>query len=308
MNSGCIFIDLSKAFDSLNHKRLMHKLKLFGICNKSGPYLNDRYQVTLFNGTVSTKMKVESGVSQGSTLGPLLYILYVNDCFDAISNDSSRTIMYADDTALLTTVMTFEELKRTLQIQMNKYYEWCLLKSLRINVNKTKMMILCSKYNVEVECDGKEIKLVDNYVYLGVDLDRHLTFEPFIKNTIQKVNYKLYLFCKIRYLLTSTAAVLVYKQMVLPFFDYLDIILDSCSKYYIEKLQKLQFRGIKIIYQYSWNGKPLTSADEDVLHDELGIVLLKYRRIRHLLIIMFDLKSRRYDLLDSFDYGISLRS
>ena len=70
----------------------------------------------------------------------------------------------------------------------------------------------------------------------------------------------------------------------------------------------MQFRGIKIIYQYSWNGKPLTSADEDVLHDELGIVLLKYRRIRHLLIVMFDLKSRHYDLLDSYDCGISLRS
>ena len=93
-------------------------------------------------------------------------------------------------------------------------------------------------------------------------------------HSIQKINYKVYLFGKIRYLLTFTAAVLVYKQMVLPFFDYLDIILDSCSKYYIEKLQKLQFRGIKIIYHYSWTGKPLTYADEDILHDELGIVLL----------------------------------
>ena len=123
---------------------------------------------------------------------------------------------------------------------------------------------LSSKFNSETKKEyigddnkreGENIKLVDSYVYLGVDVDNKLTFEPFIKSTIQKVNFKLYLFGKIRNLLTFAAAVLVYKQMVLPFFDYLDIILDSCRKYYVDRLQKLQFRGIKIIYRSMWNGK-----------------------------------------------------
>ena len=300
---GCLFIDLSKAFD---HEQLMYKLKMFGIHSKSSPwvnsYLHDRTQITLFNGIMSSNTRVEYGVPQGSTLGPLLYILYVNDCFDVMSNNSSKIVMYADDTALLSTSTTYADLIEKLQVQMNMYYEWCLSNSLRINVNKTKMMTLFSKYNLELKhrilpddivCDGKTVKLVDNYMYLGVDLDSNLSFDPFFKNTIQKVNYKLYLFGKIRYPLTFAAAVLVYKQMVLPFFDYLDILLDSCPKLYIDKLEKLQFRGIKIIYQYCWKGKQITYADEPALHHELNIHMLKHRRIRHLLITMFDLKCRR---------------
>ena len=102
---------------------------------------------------------------------------------------------------------------------------------------------------VNITEDGEAIQNTDVYTYLGVNGDKNLTFEPFLKAIIKKVNYKLYLFSKIRYLLTFTAAILVYKQMVLPFFDYLDILIDSGPSKYIEKLQCLQFRGIKIIYQ-----------------------------------------------------------
>ena len=319
---GCLFIDLSKAFDSLDRVRLLYKLKTFGICNNSGlwfeSYLKNQNQVTLFNSITSTNAIIEYGVPQGSTLGPLLYILYVNDCFKEMRTETSKFIMYADNTALISTALTYDDLVGNVQQQMDTYYSWCLNNGLRINVNETKIMILCSKYNVEfksyrsigdsIVCDGKTVKSVDKYVYLGVDVDSNLTFEPFIKSTIQKVNYKLYLFGKIRYLLTFAAAVLVYKQMILPFFDYLDIILDSCPKFYVEKLQQLQFRGIKIIFQYKWKGKQITYSDEGELHNELELHTLKHRRIRHILITMFDLKSRRVDLLDSYDCGIGLRS
>ena len=88
----------------------------------------------------------------------------------------------------------------------------------------------------------------------GCSVDCHLSFETFLKSTIKKVNYKLYLFSKIRSLLTFAAAVLVYKQIILPFFDYLNILIDSRPKKYIDRLQVLQFRGIKIIYQYHIDG------------------------------------------------------
>ena len=91
---------------------------------------------------------------------------------------------------------------------------------------------------------------VITYTYLGVDIDCTLTFEPCIKSIIRKVNYKLYLFSKIRYILTFTAAVLVYKQMVLPFFDYLDILIDSSPKKYIDRFNLEELRlYINIILQ-----------------------------------------------------------
>ena len=85
-------------------------------------------------------------------------------------------------------------------------------------------------------------------------------------------------------------AIHVCKQMVLPFFDYLDILTDSGPKKYIDKLQCLQFRGIKIIYQYCIDGRKIKNSDEPRLHGELGLSYLKCRRNKHILHMMFALK------------------
>ena len=97
---------------------------------------------------------------------------------------------------------------------------------------------------------------------------------------------------------------MVYKQMVLPFFDYLDILVDSGPKYYADKLQNLQFRGIKIIYQYYIDGEKITSKDEERLHQQLGLEFLNVHHIKHLLHTMYNLNTRRPDLLDCKDKGI----
>ena len=113
------FIDLSKAFDSLNHNLLLYKLRDFGILEKSSPwfesYLSNRCQKTLFNNIESDLKPVTHGVPQGSTLGPLLYILYVNDCFIKVRQDSSMTILYADDTVLLSEGENHEDVMKVNQ-------------------------------------------------------------------------------------------------------------------------------------------------------------------------------------------------
>ena len=103
-------------------------------------------------------------------------------------------------------------------------------------------MYLCSRGNncciddtLMLRKDDAYISNTESYIYLGVNVDQNLVFDNFLKSIVQKVNYKMYLFIKIRYVLTANAAVLVYKQMILPFFDYLDILIDSGSKKYVEK-------------------------------------------------------------------------
>ena len=103
------------------------------------------------------------------------------------------------------------------------------------------------KKNIYIKMNTVDISNVVLYKYFSCNLDRNLTLDPLVKDIIQRVDFKLGLFSKIRCKLTFDAAVLVYKQMVLPFFDYLDILIDGCSKKYVDKLQQLQFRGIKII-------------------------------------------------------------
>ena len=312
-----IFIDLSKAFDSLNHSILLHKLQNYGIRGSSASwftsYLDSRQQKTLFNGKESSFSPVLHGVPQGSTLGPLLYILYVNDYLDRVSNLDSNVIMYADDTVLLSHGTCVTDVISENQKLFDDYVQWSTMNLLKINVMKRKQMIVCPRSkNVlsdsNIVKDGVAVQNTDIYTYLGVEIDKNLSFEPFLKSVIKKVNYKLYLFSKIRYLLTFNAAILVYKQMVLPFFDYLDILTDSGPKKYIDKLQCLQFRGIKIIYQYCIDGRKIKNRDEACLHGELGLSYLKCRRNKHILHMMFALKSRRPDLLDSRDKKIVLRS
>ena len=108
-------------------------------------------------------------------------------------------------------------------------------------------MLLCPK-SKKVELDMSicihDVNIKNTYLYTY--LDQHLNLKSFLKDVIQHVNFKLFLFGKIRHLLTFTSAVLVYKQMVLPFFDYLDILIDGGTKFYIDKMQRLQFRGIYI--------------------------------------------------------------
>ena len=204
---------------------------------------------------------------------------------------------------------------KTNQQLFDKYINWADANCLKINVSKTKTMLIRSRYKNVVMSErdvilkgDQPVSHVDSYVYLGVDVDCHLTFETFLKSIIRKVNYKLYLFSKIRSVLTFVAAVHVYKQVVLPFFDYLDILIDSGPKKYIDRLQVLQFRGIQIIYQYCIDGRRIKNSDENRLHCELKLSLLIVRRIRHLLHMMYNLVWRCPEKLDSRDKGIFLRS
>ena len=228
--------------------------------------------------------------------------------------------MYADDTVLLSKGNTLEEAIITNQALFNQYIDWATIATVciktvqsysvncfNINVTKTKSMAICSKYkNVlpsvgnPIMKSGHPIVSVNTYPYLGVDIDCNVTFESFIKSTI--------IFSKIRYVLTFAAAVLVYKQMVLPFFDYLDILVDSGPKKYIDTLQALQFRGIKIIYLYYIEGRRIKNNDEEYLHRELNLSYLNIRRRRHILHMMYNLLERNLALLDTRDNGIVLRS
>ena len=96
--------------------------------------------------------------------------------------------------------------------------------------------------------------------------------------------------------------------MLLPFFDYLDILIDSGPKNYVDKLQCLQFRGIKMIYQYCIDGRRIKNRDEARLHGELWLSYLIERRTRHVLHMMFAMETRRPDLLDTRDKKIVLHN
>ena len=141
-----IYLDLSKAFDTLDHEILLAKLQYYGIHGTPlellKSYLTNRKQYVEIEDTKSKMLDISTGVPQGSILGPLLFIIYVNDF--ALSSEKFKFVMYADDTTLTSTLETFStnELNgnpaSSINIELNKISEWLKLNRLTLNVQKTK--------------------------------------------------------------------------------------------------------------------------------------------------------------------------
>ena len=179
----------------MRHDRILYKLEQYGIRTDANlwfrSYLNNRRQLTLFNGCESNLADINQGVPQGSTLGPFLYISYVNDCFDILGQDcTSKIIMYADDTVLLSYGENADDVQQSNQLLFDRYVDWTATNGLKINVSKTKHMIICTKsantivdMNCHIKAGNSNISNTVLYKYLGCNLDRNLSLEPFVKDT-----------------------------------------------------------------------------------------------------------------------------
>ena len=204
MITGCIYVDYQKAFDTINHNILFKKLELYGFStpciNWFKSFLSDRTQVTKCENTyLSTTRAVTIGVPQGSTLGPLLFILYVNDLYHIkyIFNVSLK--MYADDTVIYAHGNSILEVCTILQSCMDYVYKWCITNRLYMNMKKTKIMwfennseLTDGNSNYMIDINGVSLSRVYSYLYLGVDLDHTLSYDKYIDNVSNKTTQKLY--------------------------------------------------------------------------------------------------------------------
>ena len=138
-----VFVDLEKAFDTVNHSILISKLRYYGLKEPSlswlSSYLSNRSQQVSLNGQLSTPKQVTCGVPQGSILGPLLFLIYINDMNKAINN--STVYHFADDTNLLYSHKNPKTLKKAMNRDLKSLYEWLCANRLSLNVGKTEFMI-----------------------------------------------------------------------------------------------------------------------------------------------------------------------
>ena len=304
------YIDFQKAFDCVNHTRLVNKLKTFNLNSELMDwitnYFSGRTQMTVANNCTSTVMTITQGVPQGSILGPLFYILYANDLANFLTNTCST--YYADDTVLYTKEKNFCKATRLLRRDLKNLEKWCKLNDIFVNVKKTKYMIFGSKqalHNInepQLKINGTTISRVKTYNYLGINLDEQLNYETHLSGVVRKVSHKVYQLRRMRRFINKRAALAVYKNMILPIHEYGNVLFVSASSENRKRLQTLQNRALKC----ALNLEPTTSTSET--HKLAKLDKLNLRRSEHLLIHMFKL-AQNVNMLKKRDHNrVSTRS
>ena len=192
--------------------------------------------------------------------------------------------MYADDTLLLNTGRS--EVERS-QLCFDKIILWCNFNRLTINQNKTKHLCISknkTSLNVSIKKDTTYLGNVDTYEYLGFSIDNHLTMSVYIDKIIKKISYKLYTMKIMRRYISETTALLIYKVMIMPHFDYVDFVIDSATKEKTNRLERLHKRAVRTI---EYTVDPETRKDITELYKKYNLTSLYQRRAEHLLLFMY---------------------
>ena len=238
---------------------------------------------------ISSTLPITYGVPQGSILGPILFSIYINDIVNIVN---CGIVLYADDT------VNFHHDKNVLQNNLEKISRWCNDNVLTLNVKKSHWMRteVCGGLDDDLNQNDMAFKMgadklteVDTYKYLGLHIDKKLSFLPHHNKVISQVNLKLNQFRKIRCFLNKKAGILIYKCTILPVIEYVDFLQDQGILYVNKAIQKLQNFGLLIAYNQ--HILPFNQRDSsDTLHRNSKMFRLVHRRELHLLQFAFQLK------------------
>lgn len=249
-----IYLDFSKAFDTVNHSILKQQLKDAKLDDNSlkwfNSYLGNRTQKVTANGILSQSEPSNYGVPQGSTLGPLLYIIYVNEMVHALKNGTMIT--FADDTVIINCGRSISDTIRDSEEDLERVALWCRENKLSLNTEKTKSMYFHKAKNIHgtrnLKFENQFIDQVREYKYLGLVINQELDFRQHLKNQINSINVKLYHFRKIRKFISESTAITIYKVLIAPIMKYAQLFLCSGPASLLDKQLVLQNKALRIIY------------------------------------------------------------
>ena len=242
-----VFVDLEKAFDTVNHTILLSKLNHYGIRGESlewfRSYLTNRKQCSTINGSSSEYSKISCGVPQGSILGPLLFLIYINDMHDALSKCIVHH--FADDTNLLFSHKDPEVIRKTLNNELKLLYEWLCANRLSLNVDKTEFIIFRpprTKLNnrIVLNLNNKKIHESRKIKYLGLIMDDRLTWKFHINELCKKLGRSVGMLYKLRHLCPLTVLKSLYYSLLNSHIAYGLPVWGNSDQIYIDKISKLQ--------------------------------------------------------------------
>ena len=305
-----IFIDLKKAFDTIDHGLLMQKMCKYGVRGVAHSwlcsYLSNRWQYVSCDKTDSVLLKVKCGVPQGSVLGPKLFILYLNELCK-VSN-YMNCILFADDTNFFCSGDQLTDIITTVENEMKLVKKWFDVNKLSLNISKTKFMIFGNRKTdtvVKLRIEDTEIERVFETKFLGVIMDHKLNWKMHINHVKSKLAKSIAILYKVKDMLNQRALYILYCTMVVPYITYCLEIWGNAYPTHTQPIFILQKRAVRIITKSNYREpsnelfiKLRAFKFMDLV--DYKIALIMYKVYNNLLpckiVIMFKKRECRYEL------------
>lgn len=291
-----IFLDLSKAFDTIPHINLLTKLQHYGIRGVPSAwfksYLSERKQYMEINSTKSSEQTMECGVPQGSILGPILFILYINDLHKATK---LNILSFADDTTVYTAGRDINEVIQTANTELGNLFQWFCANKMQLNAKKSKFAIfsprqtrLPTRLN-EIHINNQSITRIGNHCeeksmkFLGVHLDENLTWQAHIDHINKKISQSLFAIYRVKNILPTSALKSLYYALIHSHLNYAIQIWGNSN--YMYKIITRQKQAIRAI-----SHKPYLSHTEPLFKQHRILKLVDLYNLQ-ISLFMYDLHS-----------------
>ena len=278
---GCgIFIDLKKAFDTVNHKILLNKLAHYGIrgvlLKWFETYLTGRRQYVFYNGESSDLRNISCGVPQGSVLGPLLFLIYINDLPNV--SEKLNFFLFADDTNIYYECDNLHIMEEIINTELKQLNLWLNINRLALNISKTNFVIFRTfnkpiSHNITLKINNKAIVQKDYIKYLGIIIDCHLNWKQHILNTSKKISRSIGIMYKLREFMNTKMLKDIYYSLIYSNIVYAIQVWGSAGITELKKILILQKKAVRMMTnndQYPLTPGPLIPSNP--IFKELGIL------------------------------------
>ena len=281
-----VFCDISKAFDRVWHVGLLHKLKASGVTGEIldwfKHYLSDRKQRVVLPGAISDWVFIRAGVPQGSILGPLLFLIYINDI---VTDIGSNIRLFADDTSLYIVVDDPITAANCINTDLDKISRWAATWLVSFNPAKTESLLISRKLNrpqhPSLSMQNHQIIEVDSHKHLGIYLSNDCTWHQHINYIKEKAWFRVNVMRKLKFKLDRKSLEIIYTAFIRPLLEYGDVIWDNCAEYEKADLDKIQNEAARI----ATGATKLVSLY--TLSNEIGWETLEQRRKNHRLTLFY---------------------
>ena len=282
--AGAILMDLSKAFDTINHELLIAKLEAYGFeesaLNLMHSYLSDRWQRTKVNTSFSTWKELFCGVPQGSVLGPILFNIYLNDLFFELFDVCN----FADDTTLYACDISLSNVLNQLEDNAFTAISWFENNYMKLNQSKCHFLTDGSNENLWIRVGDEKIWESQVEKLLGMLVDKDLSFEPHLKKLCKKVNQKVSALVRIASILPFHRRRILLKTFIESQFSYCPLIWMFCSCGMNRKINHIHERALRVVYRdYTSSFEELLSKDKSLKFHDRNIhqVAIEMFKVKH---------------------------